>query len=245
MTFNLEYHRAVQRWIPASVALFGLLALAFILVPTSRAQMNGAPASVTSPGFGGHAVNGTPASVTSVGRGGYAPSPGVTFSTQVPTQGTSQHTHHHHNDGIGEIYAVPYAVPYPYPYAADDANVADAQDDDGYQGGPTIFDRRGSGSDSYIPPAQDVPAAHASLASGSSEPDSPPDPTTLVFKDGHQIEVGNYAIVGQTLYDLAPGHPRKIALADLDLPATEKQNDDRGIRFQLPPGSQATGSQAN
>jgi len=36
------------------------------------------------------------------------------------------------------------------------------------------------------------------------------------------------------LYDLTPGHRVKIALADLDLTATSKQNDDRGIDFQLP-----------
>jgi hypothetical protein len=51
--------------------------------------------------------------------------------------------------------------------------------------------------------------------------------------------VNNYAIVSQTLYDLTPGHPRKIALADLDLAATEKQNDDHGVVFQLPPSAQA------
>jgi len=50
----------------------------------------------------------------------------------------------------------------------------------------------------------------------------------------HQREVGNYAILGQTLYYLTPGHPRKIALADIDLPATEKQNDDRGVIFKVP-----------
>jgi hypothetical protein len=70
-------------------------------------------------------------------------------------------------------------------------------------------------------------------------PDPPQPPTTLVFKDGRQLEVNNYAIVSQTLYDLTPGHPRKIALADLDLSATQKQNDDRGVLFQLPPSAQA------
>src|SRR5438094_22517 len=62
--------------------------------------------------------------------------------------------------------------------------------------------------------------------------------TVLVFKDGHQAEIQNYAVVGQTLYDLSPGHYRKIALAELDLKATAKENDDRGISFQLPPGAQ-------
>jgi hypothetical protein len=71
----------------------------------------------------------------------------------------------------------------------------------------------------------------------AAEPQQPT--TTLVFKDGHQIEIANYAIVSQTLYDLTPGHPRKIALADLDLPATEKQNDDNGVTFALPSSAQA------
>jgi hypothetical protein len=51
--------------------------------------------------------------------------------------------------------------------------------------------------------------------------------------------VGNYAIVGATLFDLNPGHSRKIALADLDVESTQKENDDHGVSFQLPPNSQA------
>lgn len=62
-------------------------------------------------------------------------------------------------------------------------------------------------------------------------------PTVLIFRDRHQKEVSNYAIVGQTLLDLTPQHHEKIALADLDLPATTKANDDRGVTFRVP-GSQ-------
>jgi len=46
--------------------------------------------------------------------------------------------------------------------------------------------------------------------------------------------VKNYVIQGDMLYDLTPGHSRKIALAELDVPATQKQNDDQGITFQPP-----------
>jgi hypothetical protein len=53
------------------------------------------------------------------------------------------------------------------------------------------------------------------------------------------VEVANYAIVGSTLYDLTGGHRQKIALADLDLSATAKQNDDRGIDFQVPGAAEA------
>jgi hypothetical protein len=58
--------------------------------------------------------------------------------------------------------------------------------------------------------------------------------TVLVFKDGHQQEVGNYAIIGSTLYDLSNGHTKKVALAELDVAATMKQNDERGVEFRLP-----------
>jgi hypothetical protein len=81
-------------------------------------------------------------------------------------------------------------------------------------------------------------------AVGSSQSDPPAQSpvddqpqTTLVFKDGQQLDVENYAIVGNTLYDLTPGHRRKIALAELDLNATAKENDGRGIDFQLPPSA--------
>jgi hypothetical protein len=59
-------------------------------------------------------------------------------------------------------------------------------------------------------------------------------PTVLVFRDQHRQEVRNYAIVGSTLWNFAPAHTEKIALAQLDLPATEKVNEDRGITFRVP-----------
>jgi hypothetical protein len=46
--------------------------------------------------------------------------------------------------------------------------------------------------------------------------------------------VQNYAIVGTTLFDLTDGRARKIQLADLDIPATQKTNEDHGIDFQVP-----------
>jgi hypothetical protein len=59
-------------------------------------------------------------------------------------------------------------------------------------------------------------------------------PTELVFRDKHTEEVQNYAIVGQTLWVLSVQRARKIPLAELDIPATKKANDDRGVEFQLP-----------
>jgi len=67
-----------------------------------------------------------------------------------------------------------------------------------------------------------------------AEPVAVQPPTVLIFKDGHHSDVLNYAIVGDTLFDFADGRTRKILLADLDLPATHKANDDRGVDFQIP-----------
>ena len=69
------------------------------------------------------------------------------------------------------------------------------------------------------------------------EPPAPPNPDEmlmLVFRDGHQLLVANYAIVGDTFYDLTPGHARRVKLSDLDLVKTKKLNDDRGVDFNPP-----------
>lgn len=239
MTSWLEYHVSVRHSISPSVAFLTLLVLPVILVSLSLAQINGAPASVTSPGFGGRTVNGPPASVTSLGPNGYSPNYRVNFSA---SQASRNADGHHRRRRYGE-YAPPFVYAVPVPYAVDigatDDNV-DNDADENYQGGPTIFDRRGSGAASYIPPVRNVSSLRSETGnSATADPGPPPAPTLLIFKDGRKLEVGNYAIIAQTLFDLAPGHARKIALTDLDLEATRQQNEDRGITFQLPPSSQA------
>lgn len=63
-------------------------------------------------------------------------------------------------------------------------------------------------------------------------------PTVLVFRDQHQEQVQNYAIVAQTLWNFTSGHTQKIPLSDLDIPATQKANEDQGVEFRLPASSE-------
>ena len=77
------------------------------------------------------------------------------------------------------------------------------------------------------PPEQRLTLHRLSLPPASPREVKPGEPTVLVFRDGHQQEVTNYAIMGDTVYVFDKGH-KKIALADLDVPATIKANDDRG-----------------
>jgi hypothetical protein len=258
MTYPSEYHKTVkdpyQRAIPATLALFGLL----LLIASASAQISQSNSSSSAHSGSFAPPTGSvapPTGAVAPRTGSVAPPTGafvhnsfanssVTFSTTAPHQPGSPHfhdnsnTHHrdHHNANDTVVY--PYLYGVPYAIDGSNANTSNNGDDAGaddadYQGGPTIFDRRGPGPDAYIPPSFPGPA-HAPDVSAEPAPESPQPVTTIVFKDGHQIEVSNYAIVSQTLYDLTPGHPRRIALADLDLPATQKQNDDRGVTFQLP-----------
>jgi hypothetical protein len=64
-------------------------------------------------------------------------------------------------------------------------------------------------------------------------PEPAPMPTVLVFRDGHRIEITNYAIIGQTLWVLDERNSTKIPVADLDVDATQKENRIRGLRFQV------------
>jgi len=80
---------------------------------------------------------------------------------------------------------------------------------------------------------QDVYARSAPPPRDEERAEAAP-PTVLVFRDQHKVEVQNYAIVGQTLWNFAPQHTQKIPLSDLDLPATSKANDERGVDFRVP-----------
>lgn len=237
MTLTVNPRDAVQK-LPAPVAVLFAASLSFLfLAGIGFAQSaNGAGHVSAAPPTGSvHPPTGPVTPRTS----SVAPPTSVHKGTTTAAGNSTHHPHHPgHRDqtSAGTAY-YPYYVPYVLDNNSADSNT---DDDSQYQGGPTVFDRRGSGAASYI--ASD-PGPNSSFAANdpaqsldpaSDPPGDPQDPTTLVFKDGHQLAVENYAIVGQTLFDLTPGHPRKVPLSDLDLPATRKQNDDQGIVFQLP-----------
>src|SRR5579864_1496725 len=102
MSKKVEYDFPVRRLNRATGAGFALLVFALGLLLTSpvAAQINGMPASVTSPGFGGRQVNGLAPSVTSLGPRGYTPNvPICCFRGGFPANPnpTLNFHHHHHN----------------------------------------------------------------------------------------------------------------------------------------------------
>jgi len=100
------------------------------------------------------------------------------------------------------------------------------------------------GGDSAQPPRQhDAKLQSSALATDRraemSEPSAELPHAVLVFRDGHQEEIGKYVISGATIYAGADywsggSWTRKVQLAELNVPATLKLNQDRGARFTLP-----------
>ena len=205
--------------------LFVLVAFFVVAFLPLGAQVNGVPPSVTSIGFGGRFLNGVPPSVTSIGFGNSSPMFGnccTNFFWPANPNPPLKSGHHHHRDH-GSV-AIGVLAPAYIPYA--DPNDP-GMDDDSLDGNP-------GQSSVPPPPGKRIRDSAPMTDANAEEPVSAQPSTVLIFKDGHQFDVLNYAIVGDTLFDFAADRTKKILLADLDLPATRKANDDRGVDFQIP-----------
>lgn len=240
---------------------------AFVMVLASAAQVHGVPPSVTSLGFGGsnNPAPGIPASVTSLGPNGYGNFPFLgnfgnccanfffpfgtrTFGTPPLAPGRHHHRHHDGDQNLGPIVE-PVYVPYAVPYAADpdEDDAADYSDVAGREPAGSMPGRRQLAAKGPVeskpsrdvdPDADNYPGRDSTPAAETPVQPVAAQPTTvIVFKDGHRSDVVNYAIVGDTLFDFAGGRAHKILLADIDLDATRKANDDQGIEFKVPPSS--------
>ena len=93
-----------------------------------------------------------------------------------------------------------------------------------------------AGTESKKPAKSDDPAEPPAPPPRRPEPqpEENPQPTIFIFKDGRKLETTNFAIVGQTLFDLTSKPLRKIKLAEIDLDATRKANEEIGTLVTLP-----------
>jgi hypothetical protein len=211
---------------------------------------HGIPASVTS----GTVQNPTPGIAPSVTSATVLPTPFPQFSQPFFFTGAQQPFFHHRHHFVPVPVPVPVYYPfYSYPVAYGDEMQQQPQPEPvvevvetpapSFESSPRY--EAPAPRPSYTPPAaskeeprDDTAAAaareHKPAKQDASTPEAEPI-TILVFRDGHQMEIGNYAIVGDTLYDLAGNYKtHKIMLADLDLEKTVKVNEDRGYDFRLP-----------
>jgi hypothetical protein len=194
-------------------------------------------------GFGGHA--GFASHGSFAGRGGMPVNRGFGFSgsSRGPHFGTGFNSPFHHPHfvtrrpyfGYGGYYGYPY---YGYPFGYDDdggyassdyaSDGAYASDQEDQQRQQAEIDRLENEVDRL---RQERSSAARSQAASMSDLHSL---TELVFRDKHTQEVQNYAIVGQTFWIFDSQQTKKVPLSELDVTATIKANDARGVDFQLP-----------
>lgn len=232
----------MRRWLAIAGLVAGLLT-----VPV-RAQRRGGM-SVGSSGRGGFAARGAVAS----GRGSVslgAPRAGVRFGTgfRPPVFFPNRFGRNRFGPNrfrpsgyYGAYYGYPLLSTYPgfyadYPYAS----TVDSYP--GYNNAASYFDPDEQFEQSQVERLEhEVDELRAERDASPSAPgeaprrETEPQPTTvLVFRDQHTEEVGNYAIVGPTLWIFTEQQARKVPLDNLDIAATKKANDDRGVDFRLP-----------
>jgi hypothetical protein len=186
--------------------------------------------------------------------------------------GHREHRRRHRRSGAVVGVAEPFYIPYAVANADDSDDAADDQNDNlrldspvetrtpgelsgagGRNAGRRQFVAGGIPEDPGQQSGGDAAGDSESGAGGDATPEAAPiapeepvvaQPTTvLVFKDGHRLEVVNYAIVGDTLFDFSADRTHKILIADLDIQATQKANDASGVEFKLPPAGEAAGAQ--
>ncbi len=234
----LDYNEFMRRW-------FALAALgAAFLVPAAFGQRGG------HGGFGGHAAFDSHGSMGAVHGGamggrGFVARPAASARWGFHGQpfhghcfGCVRYRHYYPRYGYGAWYpgwgwyddagwygdsgySQPNYQAYDYSpgYSADDQQSDRLRDE---------VDRL-SDEVSRLREERESQSSHAQ-AKTKSESDS----AELIFRDKHTQQVENYAIVGHTLWIFDDRAAKKISLSELDIPATMKVNQERGVDFSLP-----------
>ena len=180
-----------------------------------------------------HAAAAKPsAGVSSSSRTGSIAPGGQTWGRTVPVTPAPSGTEHRRPLNR---YGRPYGASILLPYDSETGQLeghgtldhAQAEAPDEPRSGPTIFEHNGQAMTS----GNSYGVRTAPQAEERVEKTGPS--TVLVYRDGHQQEIENYAIAGDKLIVLGE-KTQKILLSELDLSATAKANQDRGVDFKMP-----------
>lgn len=206
-----------------------------------RGGVRAAPA-MGRPGFAGHAPVARASGFVPTVRGGVRFGTFGGFGSFGGPVFFPGHFHHHHRLFFGSGFFFPgFYWPYYYPYYSYPM-VSYSYPSYDYSGGSSYqlemtreLDRLSYEVERLREEQGSRASANAAAAAPKAEnTQGPAKPTILVFQDKHIQEVENYAIVGQTLWLFSEQRAKKVPLSELDIPATTKLNDERGIEFRVP-----------
>ena len=77
-------------------------------------------------------------------------------------------------------------------------------------------------------------AARGGQAPPTAAPGQKPPSITLILKDGRRIDAPGYALVGTTLWVFDSDTASKIPIFDVNVDATQKENQKRGVNIVFP-----------
>jgi len=138
-------------------------------------------------------------------------------------------------------YVLPWELGYPDFYGYDNgswvgqSDQAAPQQDQSYQDQGNDLGPEGDYRPAYGDAPQENWAGRASVA----QPQVADEPAlTLVFNDGHQQSIRNYALTSNDLLvldDTGSGRAQRIPLSDVNVPATQRAAQSAGLDFTPPP----------
>ena len=234
---------------------------AIFLAASAAAQIHGVPAGATSLGGSHTFANpvGVPASATSLGPRGFTP---IRLNPPFVQQGFHHGPQRVHRVIIPVAVPLFSYGAYPYLYSSyedsTEMTTADYRTVDPSVVSATqpqivvapvqqppqiiVIDDRGvrDATDAEKQQALDTAKTARNQKADQPKPEVKPESedvgpmTVLIFRDGTRKEVKNYAIMGKELIVFGTGSMRRIQIAELDVPATVKENDVRGLDFRLP-----------
>ena len=197
---------------------------------------------MSRPGFSGHAPVARSSGFVPTVRGGVRFSTFGGFGNFGGPVFFPGHLHHHNRFFLGAGFFYPgyywpsYYPYYSYPTVAYSYPSYDYSGESSYQLEMTReLDRLSDEVERLREEQEGRTYGNAPAVAPKAESrQEPAKPTVLVFQDKHIQEVENYAIVGQTLWVFSEQRAKKVALSELDIPATTKLNEERGIEFRVP-----------
>ena len=146
--------------------------------------------------------------------------------------------------GLNSVYYEPtQEMPPPQPVAEEPSPAAAPLLPPNPAEGPVLLELQG---DHWVRITSDgiaktVGQSHPPEPEEASNPPTAAASAVLVFRDGHEEEIGKYCIIGGTIHISADywstgSWTRTVKISDLDVPATLKLNQERDTHFRLPSG---------
>lgn len=145
--------------------------------------------------------------------------------------------------GLSPAYEPAPEAPPPQPVAEEPSPAAAPVQPPNPAGGPVLLELQGDHwvRTTFDGPSQVVGQAYQPETEKASNPPTAAASAVLVYRDGHQEDIGQYCIIGGTIHISADywstgSWTRTVSILDLDVPATLKLNQERGTHFRLPSG---------